>query len=408
MPKYKYQLRGQGGNVSAGQIAAGSLAEASAMIRNKGGGSLLDISPAKSDEKSLLEKIRNFSIDFGPGPKDVFTFTNQLAVMIKAGIDVRGATGSIAEQVANPKFKKILFAIRDDLEAGKAFSEALAKYPKIFSPLYVNMVRASEMSGNFGHMLDRITAYLYQQIETRAMIIGAMVYPIIIATMAIGTTIFLLTFVLPKFTTLFAGKEDLLPMPTTILLAMSAFLRGSWYVVVGAVCAMVGGFWYFIRTPFGTIWWDMTKLRLPLLKRVFRALYITRGLQTMGEMVNAGVPMLETIQITADVSGNTFFKKMWMSVYKSVKGGKQIAAPLVRHGLLPANVVQMISAGEESGKLAEVLQDVAEFYAQQLKNVIKAVTAMIEPLMIVLMGVLVGFIAMSIILPIFKMSQLVK
>jgi type IV pilus assembly protein PilC len=277
MPTYQYQLKGQGGNVSAGQIAASSLAEAASIIRSKGGGSLLDISPAKSDEKSLLDKIRSFSIDFGPGLKDVFTFTNQLAVMIKAGIDVRGATGSIAEQVTNPKFKKILFAIRDDLESGKAFSEALAKYPKVFSSLYVNMVRASEMSGNFGHMLDRITAYLHQQIETRAMIIGAMVYPIIIAVMAISTTVFLLTFVLPKFTTLFAGKEDLLPMPTTVLLAISAFLRGSWYVVVGAVCAMIGGFWYFIRTPFGCAWWDMTKLRLPLLKRVFRALYITPG-----------------------------------------------------------------------------------------------------------------------------------
>ncbi len=408
MPMYEYQLRGQGGGVTAGQIAAGSLAEAATMVRNQGAGYLLDISPTKGDGKSLLERIRTFSIDFGPGPKDVFTFTNQLAVMIKAGIDVRGATESIAEQVENPKFRKILVAIREDLESGKPFSEALAKHPKVFSSLYVNMVRASEMSGNFGHMLERISAYLHQQIETRSMIIGAMVYPIIIATMAISTTIFLLTFVLPKFTTLFAGKEDLLPMPTTVLLAISAFLRGYWYVVVAVVAAVVGGFLYFIRTPFGCKWWDLTKLRLPLLKRVFRALYITRSLQTMGEMVNAGVPMLETIRITAEVSGNTFFRQMWMAVHKSVKGGKQIAGPLVRHGLLPGNVVQMISAGEESGKLAEVLTDVADFYAQELKNVIKAVTAMIEPLMIVLMGVLVGFIAMSIILPIFKMSQLVK
>ena len=240
------------------------------------------------------------------------------------------------------------------------------------------------------------------------MIIGAMVYPIIIATMAISTTVFLLTFVLPKFTTLFAGKEDLLPMPTTLLLAVSAFLRGYWYVVIAMVCALVGAGWYFIHTPFGCKWWDMTKLRLPLLKRVFRALYITRGLQTMGEMVNAGVPMLETLKITADVSGNTFYRQMWMAVHHAVKGGNQIAGPLSRHGLLPVNVVQMVSAGEESGKLAEVLTDIAKYYAQELKNVIKAVTAMIEPLMIVLMGVLVGFIAMSIILPIFKMSQLVK
>ena len=408
MPMYQYQLRGQSGGVTAGEIAAGNLAEAAAMVRKQDVGYLLDISPTKSGGKSLFERIRAFSVNFGPGPKDVFTFTNQLSVMIKAGIDIRGATESIADQVENPVFRKILHRIREDLESGKPFSEALARHPKVFSPLYVNMVKASEMSGNFGHMLERISAYLYQQIETRSMIRGAMVYPIIIAVMAISTTIFLLTFVLPKFTTLFAGKEHLLPMPTTLLLATSAFLRGYWYVVVAMVCALVGGGWYFIRTPFGCKWWDMTKLRLPLLKRVFRALYITRGLQTMGEMVNAGVPMLETINITAEVSGNTLFRQMWMTVHQSVKGGKQIAGPLSRHGLLPRNVVQMISAGEESGKLAEVLTDVAEYYARELKNVIKAVTAMIEPLMIVLMGFLVGFIAMSIILPIFKMSQLVK
>ena len=408
MPMYQYQLRSQSGGVTTGEVTAGSLAEAAATIRNKGAGYLLDISPSKSGEKSLLARIRGFSVDFGPGPKDVFAFTNQLAVMIKAGIDIRGATESIGEQTTNPAFKKILHTIREDLESGRSFSDALARHPKVFSPLYVNMVKASEMSGNFGHMLGRISAYLHQQIETRSMIRGAMVYPIIIATMAISTTIFLLTFVLPKFTTLFAGKESLLPMPTVLLLATSAFLRGYWYLVVAGLCLLIGGFWYFIRTPFGCKWWDTAKLRIPLLKRVFNSLYITRGLQTMGEMVNAGVPMLETIRITADVSGNVIFKQMWMSVHQSVKGGKQISGPLASHGLLPGNVVQMISAGEESGRLAEVLADVSEYYAQELKNIIKAATAMIEPLMIVLMGVIVGFIAMSIILPIFKMSQLVK
>ena len=141
---------------------------------------------------------------------------------------------------------------------------------------------------------------------------------------------------------------------------------------------------------------------------MFRALYITRGLHTMGELVNAGVPMLETLAITADISGNTLYQRMWMSVHLSVKQGKKIAQPLARQNLLPGNVVQMISAGEESGKLGEVLRDIAEFYARELRSTIKAVTAMIEPLMIVLMGVVVGFIAMSIILPIFKMSSLVK
>ena len=406
MPVYQYQVREQGGDVSAGQIVADSVAHAAQVLRQQGA-SVLDVAPARG-AAGILAKLRGLSLDFGPGPKDVLNFTSQLSVMIKAGINVRGAIEGIADQIDNPKFKKMVDQMRKDVEEGKPFSDALARYPKVFNALYVNMVKASEMSGSFGHMLERINGYLRQQIETRAMVRGAMVYPIIIGVMAITTTIFLLTFVLPRFSVLFAGKEALLPAPTKLLLNVSDFLRFKWYIVVGAVLALVGGFVYALRTPRGRLAWDMAKLKLPLLKKMFRALYITRGLQTMGEMVTAGVPMLETLQITADVSGNSLYRNMWMAVVRSVKGGRKIAAPLARMSLLPKNVVQMISAGEESGKLAEVLRDVADYYSQELRNTIKAVTAMIEPLMIVLMGFIVGFIAMSIILPIFKLSQLVK
>ena len=197
----------------------------------------------------------------------------------------------------------------------------------MFSPLYVNMVRASELSGSFGMMLDRIGQYLAQQVETRSMVRGAMVYPGIIAFMAISTTIFLLTFVLPKFTVLFAGKEALLPLPTVILVAISTFLREQWYVVMGVLFAAVGGFVYALRTPRGRMYWDIAKLRIPLFKRMFRALYITRGLHTMAELVNAGVPMLETLAITAEVSGNTLYRRMWKSVHQAVEQGQKIAHP---------------------------------------------------------------------------------
>ena len=406
MATYQYRIREQSGAVTTGQLSADSLDEASSTLRSQGG-YLLDISPVGS-QAGLLARLRSFRVDFGPGLKDVLNFTSQLSVMIKAGIDIRGAVAGIAEQIEKPKFKKIVEQMRQDLEAGRPFSEALARHPKVFSPLYINMVRASEMSGSFGHMLERIADYLRQQVETRAMVRGAMIYPAIIAFMAMFTTVFLLTFVLPKFTALFAGKEAILPMPTKVLLAISHVLRTYWYAVVGGIAAVGTGFYYLVHTPLGHAWWDATKLQVPLFSRVFRALYITRGLQTMGEMVNAGVPMLETLKITGDVSGNQVFKRMWMKVYESVKEGKKISAPLAQDTLLPKNVIQMISAGEESGKLGEVLADISEYYSKELRNTIKAATAMIEPLMIVLMGVLVGFIAMSIILPIFKLSNLVK
>jgi len=328
--------------------------------------------------------------------------------MIRAGISIRAAIEGIAEQQVNPRFKKMLDTMKQDVESGKQFSEALARYPKSFSPLYINMVKASEMSGGFSKMLDRIAGYLTQQIETRGMVVGAMIYPGIIGTMAVGTTIFLLTFVLPRFMVIFKGKEAALPLPTKFLLALSGFMVSYWYVLLAVAIAIVWGTFLLLKTEAGAYGFDKVKLTVPLFKKMFRALYISRSLHTMGQLINAGVPMLDTITITAEVSGNALYRNLWRSVYNAVKQGKKIAQPLQKSPLLPRAVVQMIHAGEESGKLGEVLDEVSDYYAKELKAVIKGVTAMIEPMMIVLMGSVVGFIAMSIILPIFKLSSLVK
>jgi type IV pilus assembly protein PilC len=407
MPNFRYEMRQASGQVTAGVIAAESTLAASQMLRSQGGYilSLVEMTAAKSRG---LQSLLALNIQFGPSMKDVLNFTSQLAVMTKAGISIRAALEGIADQVDNPKFKTILQQIRREVEAGKPFSEALAKFPKIFSPLYVNMVRASELSGSFGSMLERIAEYLNQQIETRAMVRGAMIYPIIIAIMAVSTTVFLLTFVLPKFVAIFEGKEAALPAPTKVILWLSFVMRTYWYILVGVLTAVTWTFFWVINTPWGRAWWDQTILMVPIFKKLCRCLYISRSMQTMGELVNAGVPMLDTISITANISGNTLYKRMWHQVFVSVKQGKKISAPLTKSPLLPRSVVQMINSGEESGKLAEVLHDISTYYQKELKNVIRAVTAMLEPLMIVIMGFIVGFIAMSIILPIFKLSSLVK
>jgi type IV pilus assembly protein PilC len=407
MASFSYQLQDASGHVSNGVVQADSVQDASEILRHQGG-MVLDVAPMEQRPRGLLETLRNVRIQAGPGLKDVHNFTNQLAVMIKAGINIRNAMEGICDQITNQKFLKIVRQIKADVESGQAFSDALAHHPKVFSPLYVNMVRASELSGNFAHMLERIAAYLNQQIETRRMIRGAMIYPCIIGVMAVGTTIFLLTFVLPRFTALFEGKDALLPTPTLMLMAISKFMRTYWHALLGGAVAAAVGFVQLVHTRTGRVYWDRLKLRLPLFRRMLRALYITRGLQTMGELVAAGVPMLETLGITAEVSGNVVYQDLWLTVHDEVQQGSKIAEPLSRQPLLPGNVVQMIAAGEESGNLGTVLQDIAEFYGKELRSTIKAVTAMIEPLMIVIMGVLVGFIAMSIILPIFKLSSLVK
>jgi type IV pilus assembly protein PilC len=404
MPNYRYESRDSSGKTNTGVVAAATLAAASKQLRDRGE-FIIALAPADnaSGPKSL-----NLSFSFGPSNKDVLNFTSQLAVMIRAGISIRAAIEGISEQVENPKFKSMLVQMKKDVEGGKQFSDALMRYPKTFSPLYINMVKASELSGGFSRMLDKIAGYLGQQIETSSQVKGAMIYPGIIGGMAVSTTVFLLTFVLPRFMVIFKGKEAALPAPTKVLLALSNFMTSYWYILIVCVGAAAWGILLMLRTDWGRLWFDKVKLTIPLFKKLFRALYISRSLHTMGQLINAGVPMLDTISITAEISGNALYRRMWRAVYSAVKQGKKISHPLQKSSLLPRSVVQMIAAGEESGKLGEVLDEVSEYYARELRSVIKSVTAMIEPLMIVMMGSVVGFIAMSIILPIFKLSQLVK
>jgi type IV pilus assembly protein PilC len=404
MPTYRYEAKSTIGKVTQGILTAVSLSAASQKLRERGQ-FILHLAPTN---RPATRKGISLNVHFGPTAKDIRNFTTQLAVMIRAGISIRAAIEGIAEQATNPKFKKMLDQMKQDVESGKQFSESLARYPKSFSPLYINMVKASELSGGFSKMLDRVAGYLTQQLETRGMVIGALIYPGIIGGMAVSTTIFLLTFVLPRFMVIFKGHEKVLPLPTKMLLAMSGFMVNYWYILLAIAIAVVWGLILLLKTEPGRYGFDKLKLSVPLFKKMFRALYINRSLHTMGQLINAGVPMLDVISITAEVSGNILYKTLWRSVYAAVKQGKKIAMPLQKSPLLPRPVVQMIHAGEESGKLGEVLDEVSDFYAKELKAVIKGVTAMIEPMMIVVMGGVVGFIAMSIILPIFKLSSLVK
>lgn len=408
MPAYRYQVRSAAGQTVVGVLEAANAGAAATALRQQGS-HVLALTPIQGglDRAGLAQKLRE--INSGrPTLKNVLDFTTQLAVMVRAGIGLRSALEGIAEQTDHVRFRKVILGLKTDVESGKQFSEALARHPKLFNPLYINMVRASEMSGSFGKMLDRIAAYTAQQIETKKMVIGAMIYPGVIATMAVGVTVFLLTFVLPKFAKVFEGKEDILPWTTKFLMALSDWMVAYGLYLLPAILVAGVGLLLFLRTELGAWWFDRAKLGTPIFRRMFRSLYISRSLQTMGELINAGVPMLDTLAITGDIAGNQLYKRMWRSVFTAVKQGKKIAGTLYQTRLMPHAVIQMIGAGEESGKLGEVLDEVSGYYAKQLRESIKAVTGMIEPIMIIAMGSIVGFIAMAIILPIFKMSQIVR
>ena len=408
MGNYRYQARNAQGQVQVGVLAADNATSAATVLRNQGLHVMqVSVVAATNSGTGFMAWLRDAQSG-KPTQKHVLDFTTQLAVMIRAGINLRAALEGIADQTDHAGFKKVLTQLRTDVEGGKQFSEALARQPKLFGALYINMVRASEMAGNFSKMLDRIAQYIAQQIETKKMVIGAAIYPSVIGTLAIGVTIFLLTFVLPKFYSVFEGKEDVLPWATTFLMGLSRAMVAYWPYILGCIVVGGGGLFAFTRTELGSFWVDTAKLRVPIVRTMFRSLYISRSLQTMGQLVNAGVPLLDTLAITGEISGNQLYRGMWKRVYTAVKTGKKIVTPMQKDNLLPKAVTQMISAGEEAGKLGEVLDEISVYYQKQLKDAIKAVTGMIEPLMILAMGTIVGFIAMAVILPIFKMSQIVK
>lgn len=369
---------------------------------------LSSLSGGNAQRGSRAKKKAAFSYEFGPSSKDILNFTNQLAVMIRAGISLQEALESIASQVEKEKFKAILIDIKERIESGSSLSQALGEHPKVFSSLYINMVAAAELSGSLSEMLQQLVDYLDQEAETKSQVVSAMVYPIIILVMAVVCVSFLLLFVLPRFLIVFQGKEHLLPAPTKAIMFISSFARSYWYLILTAAAGVVTGLWFFIKTKAGRLWWDDLKLRIPIMKKLCSCLYITRSLHTMGVMINAGVPVLDTLNITSQVSGNVHYENMWNRACESVRQGKKISFSLEETPLMPGNVVQMLRSGEESGNLSEVLTDVAEFYSRELKSTIKIATSMIEPIMIVGMGLLVGFIASSIILPIFKMSGAVS
>jgi len=240
-----------------------------------------------SQATNILDKIREFRVEFGPSRKDILNFTNQMAVMAKAGISIQDSLESIASETENHKFKAVVTDLKCRIEGGQSLSQALAEHADVFNELFINMVAAAEISGSLSDMLQKLAEYLDQEASTRSQVVTAMVYPIIIAVMAVGVTIFMLCFVLPRFTAIFAGKEHLLPTSTKLLIATSNFLRAYWYFILPALGGVFWGIHLGVQTQKGRFWWDNVKLKLPLLSLLCRSLYITRSLHTMGALIRS-------------------------------------------------------------------------------------------------------------------------
>ncbi len=400
MPKFDYRVSDSSGGIRTGSVEASSLNDAMRKLRREGA-YVLGIQPAAAhpvaDDRPLIPRRVT--------RQEIIYFTNELGVMVEMGVTLSAALASIKEQSENPTLGRIVTELKAAVESGEDFSAALARYPKLFDKTYVQLVRASEASGSLGQMLERIVEQGRRELESRGKVRAALAYPAVMLVASIGASVFLLVYVFPKFTPLFSRRGITLPLPTRIMMAISNFLTSYWYVAVLGAIALVAGFVWFSRSPVGRRFNDGFKLRLPILGPMFRRTALSRSLRTLATMLSSGVPMLQAIRLCGEVSGNVLYEADWNTVAEGVAAGRQIHELIADSPRFPRTLTQMISAGEQSGRLGPILTRLSDYYDRELETAIKAATSVIEPIMVCFMGVVVGTVAMALLLPIFTLSR---
>jgi type IV pilus assembly protein PilC len=404
MARYQYQARDGRGELANGVVQAASLEEASKMLRAEGK-FIVRLAAARDGVESETPGTFNPAHDRRVKRAEVILFTHQMAVMVETGVPISDALNSCAEQAANESFRAVLRDVAEHVQAGGDFSGALRRHPSVFPNVMVSLVKASEMSGTLGPMLDRISKYMAKDAQSLRQARGALMYPAFMATMAAGVTIFLLAFVLPKFTKIYATKNAVLPAPTRFLMAVSSGLVDFWYVWIALIVAAVVGVILARRVPAGRRLIDFIKLRSPVIGPIFLQLYISRATRTMGTMLNAGVSMLDMISIVRQVTQNVFFDDLWDDVDQRLRQGSQLSDPLFASPLMPKSISQMVYSGEKSGRLGQVLGRVAEYTEAEFDQTVKTATQFIEPVIIAVMGAVIGFVAISLLLPIFSVGR---
>ena len=360
---------------------------------------------------SLREKSKDINIRLSFKKritvKDMGVFTRQFSTMINAGLPMVQCLNILSAQADKPHFKKIISTVTSDVEGGSTLAEALAKHP-IFTQLYVNMVEAGEAGGILDLILNRLAVYLEKAEALQRKVKSAMTYPTVVAVVAISATVFMLMFIIPTFAKMFSDFGGELPLPTKIVLGVSNFLRGQWYILLLVVGGAIFAFKRFHATEMGKEKIDRLALRVPVLGMVIRKAAIARFTRTLGTLISSGVPILAGLDITARTAGNKVVEKAIYATRESISQGETIAEPLRQCGVFPPMVTQMIGVGEQTGALDEMLDKIANFYDSEVDTAVEQLTSIIEPVMIVLMGVLVGGMLIAMYLPMFKLITVIS
>jgi len=396
MPVFTYRGTNRAGAAVAGEMTASNKTELQSLLRRQ------QITPTRMSEKGKEFNLPTFG--GGVDSKELAIFTRQFSVMIDAGLPLVQCLEILSSQQENKTFQKVLAGTRSSVEGGSTLSAAMKQYPKVFDPLYSNMVEAGETGGILDTILQRLAAYIEKNVKLQRAVKSALVYPIGVLTIAAAVITLLLWKVVPVFATLFAGLGVDLPLPTRIVIGLSHFVGSIFgFLIFVAVIGSVVGLKVWYGTRGGRMAIDTIILKLPVLGLLMRKIAVARFTRTLGTLISSGVPILEGLDITARTSGNAVIEKALIQVRKSLEEGKSLTDPLKESEVFPGMVTQMIAVGEQTGAMDAMLQKIADFYEEEVDAAVKDLLTALEPIMIVFLGLVVGGVVISMYLPLFSL-----
>ena len=342
----------------------------------------------------------------GPSTQDVLAFTQQLATLLEAGMELDRSLAILLDLTDNQRFRSILRGVLADIQSGSSFADSLAKHPRLFSRLYVNMVKAGEASGVLEMILSRLAGFLERSKAVRDEVTSAMIYPLLLLLVGGGAVVVMMNFVIPRFAQIFADTKQLMPLPTRILLAISTFTTSYWWIFLGLIVVGWVALRAYLQTEEGRVRWDQWKLELPLLGGLIREIEVSRFARTFGTLLQSGVPVLPAVSIVKETITNRVIAGAMSRLQEGAKRGEGISGPLRATGAFPSFSIHIAKVGEETGKLEEMLIKVADTYDERVRRTVKRLTSLLEPLLILSLGAIVGFIVLSMLLAIFSINEL--
>ena len=402
MEAFKYAGKTSAGIIKKGVIQAASKDEAMSILRQQG----IRATSVKPKPKDIEIKIPGL----GRGVKEteIVIFTRQFATMIDAGLPLVQCLDILSSQTENKTFAKAIAAVKQDVEGGSTYADALRKHPNIFNDLYVNMVEAGEVGGILDTILNRLAGYIEKAVKLKKKVKGAMVYPAVVLSVAVIVVAIIMVYVIPVFQKMFAGFGSALPAPTRLVIAMSVFVKANIVFMIMAIVLFVIAFSQaYKRSQRFKKGVHIALLRFPLIGTLIRKVAVAKFTRTLGTLISSGVPILDGLEIVAKTANNKVIEEAVMKTRESIREGKTIAEPLSETKVFPPMVVQMIGVGEQTGALDAMLSKIADFYDEEVDNAVATLTSMLEPIMMVFLGGTVGFLVVAMSLPVFKMAEVV-